>query len=244
MTYKTVSFATCQTPDANVFRVAWRGDDQSRTKIIDVRISTNRYEASAADAAELYVMWLVLSYWEHAGQSRTAKNLNVKVSRGAVKKILRADSTKKELNDLAYFGRTQFSGLPVEVLKKTPWVDWASESDCCVTLDDEPLPRPAVDVPGIGRVSITVHALEEYAADTRGEILAEHVYGRIAERLRGSLQDITLDERTQSHKRRKYGDEVDKTRILVDEHGWQYVLVEERKSEFVLKTVYNRGRGY
>lgn len=243
MTYKVVKFATQPAPQDGRFRVAWCGDLHP-PRILDIAVTSAKYQENGADAAELFAMWLVLVHWENAGQRRTAKNLKLEVSRGAVKKLLRADSAKVELNSLAYFGRTQFFGVEIEVVKKTPWVDWAEPSTCSAVLGDDPLPRPTVSVPGVGDVGITLHALEEYIADTGGDILSAHVYGRIAERLRGSLREVKLSERVAEHKTKKHGLQADKTRIMVDDHGWQYVLLQVGHESYVLKTVYNRGRAY
>lgn len=241
MTYKVVKFITQATDDPRFYRVAWCGEHY--THIIDVKLTGSNYLEFGADAAELYVMWLVLSFWEYAGQKRTARNLRLEVSRGAIKKLMRADSAKLVLNDLAYFGRTQFHGIKMDVEKKTPWADWSAASECTVMLDDKPIPRPTVAIPGLGDVSITLHALEEYAADTKGEIHPENIYSRIAERMREGLSDAVIPSNVERHKRRRHGGEVDRTRIMVDTHGWQYVLLQEGAT-YILKTIYNRGGAY
>lgn len=242
MTYKVVKFSTQPTADPRIFRVAWCGEHYA--KIIEVRVTGAKYAGSMADAAELYVMWLVLCHWEHAGQQRTARNIYFEVSRGAIKKVVRTESTKVELNELAYFARTRFYGVSIQVEKKPKWIDWDAPTDLCVALDDSPLPAPRVEVPGLGHVVITRHAIEEYASDTGHEIKPENIYGRIVERMREGMLDVEMSKRVEEHKRRRHGDkEVENTRILADTHGWHYVFLHEEDA-LILKTIYNRGLGY
>lgn len=242
MTYKVVKFSTQPTTDPLIFRVAWCGEHYA--KIIDVKVTGTKYVGALADAAELYVMWLVLCHWENAGQQRTARNLYFEVSRGAIKKLCRTESTKVELTELAYFARTRFYGVSIVVEKKAKWADWSLLSDLCVTLDDKPLPAPHVEVPGLGRVVITRHAIEEYAADTGHEIKPENIYSRIVERMREGMFTVEMSKSVEEHKRRRHGDsEIENTRILADAHGWHYIFLCER-DVLILKTIYNRGLGY
>lgn len=242
MTYKVVKFSTQPTSDPQIFRVAWCGEHYA--KIIEVKVTGTKYADSMADAAELYVMWLVLCHWEHAGHQRTARNIYFEVSRGAIKKVVRTESTKVELNELAYFLRTRFYGVSIVVDKKPKWIDWSAPSDMSVVLDDSTLPAPWVDVPGLGSVVITRHAIEEYAADTGHEIKPENIYGRIVERMREGMFDVEISKRVEEHKRRRHGEkEVENTRILADAHGWHYVFLCGGDA-IILKTIYNRGLGY
>ncbi len=113
-------------------------------------------------AAELAVMQYLLEEKEVCGRDKTGAGLQLTVTFGAIRKLLRADSSKETLAPYAAFLRTRFIGASVQVEnRKLGWVD----GKCDEQRDDlgvaEPN-KPKLEVGGYGQVELTGHAVEQY----------------------------------------------------------------------------------
>jgi hypothetical protein len=156
MTYKVVRFHTSTGPGDGCYEVAFSGDDRYFQKL-EVHSAVD-FGSDALDYVELFGIWYFLMNIEIAGQGRSAKNLKLVVSRGAVKRLLRESSSKAHLFSFTNALRTQLFGLKnIEVEKVSAWAA-SVETSVCVRWDGLPPDYPEIKNPVLGRVRVTHHA--------------------------------------------------------------------------------------
>lgn len=238
MTYKVVKFHTEKGKGAGIFEVAFNGDDRFFHKL-EVHVSSD-LGPDALDYAELYGIWFILMQLEMAGSARTAKNLKLVVSRGAIKRLLRESSSKAHLFTYTNAIRTQFFGLKdIEVEKAPAWCQELQPS-ICVRWDGAAPPYPEVENPVVGRVGVTYHAVERYYQHTNCEGRSDLIFQKVCRLLRDSDREAILPAKVQKHKASTYGDDGHATKYLNAPSGWQLVVVFPPADQALLLTMYQR----
>lgn len=241
MTYKVVKFSTSKGAVPGLYEVAFCGDDRFYQKL-EVHVSQD-LGPDALDYVELFGIWFYIMAIGSAGMNRTAKGLSLVVSRGAIKKLLRTDSSKAHLFSYTNAIRTQLYGLKAITVEKN--AAWASglEVVTCAKWNGEPPEYPEVENPVLGKVGITYHALQRYYEHTNSEGRQDLVFNKVQKLAREATIEARLDARTIKHKELKYGDASETTRYLNTPSGWQAVIVSRPGVQQVLTTVYQRN-GY
>ncbi len=143
---------------ANVFVTFWMTGLNAKGRV--------RVEISAKEdpriAAELAAMQFLLEEKNVCGQDKTGAGLELSVSFGAIRKLLRTDSSKEALAPYATFLRTRFIGANIHVEnRKLEWIDdkCDAQRDELVVLEPN---LPKLEVGGFGQVELTGHAVEQY----------------------------------------------------------------------------------
>lgn len=238
MTFKVVKFHTTKGQGNGVYEVAFNGDDRYFQKA--VVYLTADLGPDVLDYVELYGIWLFMMELEMGGSRRTAKNLQMVVSRGAIKRLLRETSSKSHLFTYTNAIRTQFFGLTdIEVEKDTDWTKSAPPT-FCIRWDGQPPEYPAVDNPLVGRVGVTYHSVERYYQHTNCEGRTDLVFQKVCRILREADREIVLPAKVQKHKSIAYGDDGQNARHLIAPSGWQTVVVFPANEQPLLLTVYQR----
>lgn len=242
MTFKVVKFFTSETAEQGCYEVAMCGDGRYFHKL-QVRTNAN-LGPDALDYVELYGIWFFIIAIEFAGMARTAKGFSLVVSRGAIKKLLRTDSSKAHLFSYTNSIRTQLYGLEnITVEKAKDWADQV-EPNICSYWDGLPPEQPEVNNPIVGRVGISFHSVQRYFEHTRKEGRMDQVFAKVTRLLRDAVEEVHLDARTMQHKVRAYGASAVEARYLNTAAGWQLVILKGEKGKRFLATVYQRQNGY
>lgn len=146
-----------------VYRVYW-----TNTTIIPmvqkgcIRVKVKSSDLDGGIIAELHAIQYLLEIDEVVGENRAGdKNLTLIVSFGAIRKLSRMDSGKKELSDHSIFLTTRFNGCNIKVEKDDKWI--IADSVPSITLDSDENIEETITVHQIGKVWITAHAVEQYA---------------------------------------------------------------------------------
>lgn len=127
-----------------------------------VRIEVNSSDPDGAIIAELHAIQYLLEIAEVVGENRAGdKFLTLIVSAGAIRKLARMDSVKKDLAEHAIFLTTRFSGCNIKVEKDDRWIVPSCEPS--ITLDSSIRLDETVTMPVIGKVWITAHVVEQFA---------------------------------------------------------------------------------
>ncbi|WP_010487487.1 hypothetical protein [Pseudomonas sp. S9] len=238
MTYQVVKFHTSKGLGDCCYEVAFNGDERCLQKL-EVH-STVDFGSDALDYVELFGIWYFLMSIEIAGQGRSAKNLKLIVSRGAIKRLLRESSSKAHLFSFTNALRTQFFGLnDIEVDKTSAWAANVCTS-ACVRWDGLPPDYPEIENPVLGHVRVTHHAVERYYEATNREGRADQVFQRVCRILREADQEALLPAHVVQHKSRTYAHANDATRYLNTQSGWQGVILFPANEKPLLATVYQR----
>lgn len=112
-------------------------------------------------AAELYAIHHLLSVKEVMGSNRSGNGLQVRVSKGAIKKLQKQRSTQHSLYSLTRFLLTRYLEAQISVEKRDDWLSHSFEEysvdNATVREIDE-----VINVPNIGPVVVTRHALERF----------------------------------------------------------------------------------
>ncbi|MGI0646986.1 hypothetical protein ACRCPS_18375 [Pseudomonas aeruginosa] len=241
MTYKVVKFFTAAGTEPGSYEVTFSGNDRVFHKL-EVRTEVD-LGPDALDYIELFGIWFFIIAIELAGNSRTSKGLSLVVSRGAIKKLFRTDSSKAHLFNYANSIRTQLLGLEdITVEKDAAWTR-AVEKTMCARWDGLPPPYPEVLNPIVGKVGITLHSVRRYYEHTNKEGRIDLIYTKVAKLLRDATTEVFLDARTAKHKELIYGDAVAGTRYLNTSAGWQLVIIRGQNGQTVLATIYQRPNG-
>ena len=112
-------------------------------------------------AAELYAIHHLLSVKEVMGSNRSGNGLQIRVSKGAIKKLQKQRSTQHSLYSLTRFLLTRYQEAQISVEKRDDWLSHSFEEysvdNATVREIDE-----VINVPNIGPVVVTRHALERF----------------------------------------------------------------------------------
>lgn len=112
-------------------------------------------------AAELYAIHHLLSVKEVMGSNRSGNGLQIRVSKGAIKKLQKQRSTQHSLYSLTRFLLTRYQEAQISVEKRDDWLSHSFEEysvdNATVREIDE-----VINVPNIGPVVVTRHALQRF----------------------------------------------------------------------------------
>lgn len=238
MTYKVVKFHTEKGKGEGAFQVAFNGDDRF-FHVLDIHVSAD-LGPDALDYAELFGIWYFLMHVEMAGVKRTAKNLKLVVSRGAIKRLLRESSSKSHLFNYTNALRTQFYGLKdIEVEKQPSWCQ-DLQPTISTRWDGSPPPYPEVINPIVGSVGITYHAVERYFSHTNCEGRVDLIFQKVCKLVREASREVALPAKVLKHKSAVYGDDGQNVKYLTTPAGWQAVVSTSRNGSGLLLTIYQR----
>ncbi|HDY7681940.1 TPA: hypothetical protein RQJ98_000417 [Vibrio vulnificus] len=177
-------------------------------------------------AAELYAIHHLLSMKEVMGSNRSGNGLQIRVSKGAIKKLQKQRSTQHSLYSLTRFLLTRYQEAQISVEKREDWLSYSFEEysvdNATVREIDE-----VINVPNIGPVVVTRHALERFV-ERLSDGVPKHPWKALCTKLLCSaLTKAELPESVATKKAKKYAQEAE---------FWQHV---ESKMYFVMITGYS-----
>ena len=155
-----LSLFTRSTEEPGKFHVYWRTGLVVKGCVV-VKIKTGIAE-DADIAAELSAARYLLEDQNVCGHNKAGKGLELRVTFGAIKKLVREESSKSYLSPYANFLRTRFVGAAIDVENRNQ--DWANE-ECHRDTVELIVDRPKVTtitVGGFGEVELTSHAIQRY----------------------------------------------------------------------------------
>lgn len=142
----------------NEFNVYWRNGVQKQG-VLTVCVKTN-LPADHIVVAELAAMKHLLEEKAIFGEDRGGKNLLLSISSGsAIRKLARMQSTKMHLVPYARFLITRFAGADLTVERDEEWIKPRAMNNA-ERIEVNGAENSFIDLPGVGRVSITRHVLE------------------------------------------------------------------------------------
>lgn len=136
--------------------VYWRHGEKPWQRI-EVELSQTLCDPAAA--AELAVLHHLLLVREIAGQNRGSAGLQLCCTRGAVRKLFRGKSNKKDLIPYAAFLRARFPDASLRVIRPPAIEEASAEPHARITLDG---PLTWLTPSRMAPVQITRHALERF----------------------------------------------------------------------------------
>ena len=231
-------FATTEAVFNNhvVVRVYWRSG-LHRKNAVDVRLALTCRDPQAA--AEAIAIRHLLGEANIFNANRTGINLNIVVSKGAVKKMARTNSCNKaELYDYGYPLITRYKEAGISVSKDRSWFPFDGQLPHVPFINGESLRGiEKIDSKGMGKVAITRHALERYGQNC-GTLDMNTAWKNLHRRLDSPLAQLTLPTNVLQHKLKKYGD---KPEVWVgrDNNPLHYVFV-PKNDHRVLVTLFNK----
>ncbi|MDG3030305.1 hypothetical protein QQA20_04205 [Vibrio parahaemolyticus] len=159
-------------------------------------------------AAELYAIHHLLSVKEVMGSNRSGNGLQIRVSKGAIKKLQKQRSTKNSLYSLTRFLLTRYQEAQISVEKRDDWLSHSFEEysvdNATVREIDE-----VINVPNIGPVVVTRHALERFV-ERLSDGVPKHPWKALISKLfSSSLTKAILPEKVTLHKNQKYNKKAD-----------------------------------
>lgn len=146
-------------PVDGYYLVSWRTGLATRGRL---RVHVPPALPDSRIAAELGAMRHLLEDRDACGNAKTGKGLNLKVSCGAIRKLMQADSAKEHLVGYAAFLRTRFVGCAIDVANRdTDWVreegEWPMEEIVAKNHS-----HAVIQAGELGDVALTGHAMERF----------------------------------------------------------------------------------
>ncbi|OUL57074.1 hypothetical protein [Pseudoalteromonas ulvae] len=159
-------------------------------------------------AAELYAIHHLLSVKEVMGSNRSGNGLQIRVSKGAIKKLQKQRSTQHSLYSLTRFLLTRYQEAQISVEKRDDWLSHSFEEysvdNATVREIDE-----VINVPNIGPVVVTRHALERFV-ERLSDGVPKHPWKALCSiLLYAVLEKAKLPEKVASRKAKKYAQEAE-----------------------------------
>lgn len=159
-------------------------------------------------AAELYAIHHLLSVKEVMGSNRSGNGLQIRVSKGAIKKLQKQRSTQHSLYSLTRFLLTRYQEAQISVEKRDDWLSHSFEEyivdNTTVREIDE-----VINVPNIGPVVVTRHALERLL-ERLSDGAPKHPWKALCSKLLCSgLTKTQLPEKVAIQKAKKYAQEAE-----------------------------------
>lgn len=149
---------TQPTRDPKTFDVFWMTGLIQKGRIEVVM----QFEESACVAAELSAIHYLLTTKNACGHDKAGAGLRIVVSRPEILPLLTGSADDGRMARYASFLRTRFLGAVVTCDEES--YDWAGVD--CDRLTDYlrvyDAPQTTIDVPGIGQVELTAHAVAQY----------------------------------------------------------------------------------
>ncbi|WP_025674190.1 hypothetical protein [Salinivibrio socompensis] len=159
-------------------------------------------------AAELYAIHHLLSVKEVMGINRSGNGLQIRVSKGAIKKLQKQRSTQHSLYNLTRFLLTRYQEAKISVEKRDDWISYPFEQYSVdnVTVRDI---DEVINVSNIGSVVVTRHALERFV-ERLSEGVPKHPWNALCSKLLCSaLTKAQLPESVAIQKAKKYAQEAE-----------------------------------
>jgi hypothetical protein len=159
-------------------------------------------------AAELYAIHHLLSVKEVMGINRSGNGLQIRVSKGAIKKLQKQRSTQHSLYNLTRFLLTRYQEAKISVEKRDDWILYPLEQYSVdnVTVRDI---DEVINVPNIGPVVVTRHALERFV-ERLSDGAPKHPWKALCTKLLCSgLTKAQLPESVAIQKAKKYAQEAE-----------------------------------
>lgn len=224
----------------------WKTEHRTGTVRVQVRLSIS----DPTTLAELWALRYLLIDEEVAGTDRSGSGLTLHVSRGAIRKLFRMQSSKRDLVPYAHWLTVRFVGADVVVAKrlrdpdaflagrlaKEP-VHYPSDGDALVVTEDSN-PDDLIRVRGIGDVRLTHHAVERYAQHTGIERIVRS-WKRLKRKLRtAQLQPASLPRHARTRKALRYEETAEHYRA----DDWYFVFIPDAENANLktLVTVFHR----
>lgn len=221
-------------------RVFWRVGTKKRG-ILDVTLDF-AHEESALLGELVAMQHLLFDRKVFDREPGSGSGYKLVVSKGAIRKLALAKSSKKFAVKFAGFLTNRMKGVSIEVSQDYEFMPTAEDCEpeelggersiYAKTFDE-------VDTPAMGRILVTQHAVEQYQERiTSGS--PTKPWASLVGRLKNpELRIVRLDPKVVKHKLRKYG--------RVDEFwghptsSFRYVVRREDNGDGVLVTVFERG---
>jgi len=147
------------------FNIYWRNGHQVAGLIT---VSVHHSLADPDVIAELSALQWLLCQRSVFGTTQNGKGLHLKVSAGAIRKAVRAESAgeggqfgKPHLKPYAQFLTSRFAGAILEVSKEPSWIPEGLPAGHARLSIRKPLPN-LVDIPGLGWVVVSKHAFDRF----------------------------------------------------------------------------------
>jgi len=218
-----------------VVRVFWR-TGLHRRQAVDIKLNLDCSDKQAA--AELIAIRFLLGDAHAFSKNRVGKNLRIVVSKGAIKKLSRQATQKKNLYDYGYPIFTRYAGAEIVVSKDSSWFPTADElNEVPVVSGEDYNGMEKIESEQLGQVAITRHALERYAqhCDT---INIDTTWKNLCRRLINTkMERLKLPERVILHKLKRYGQEPEVW--MNPENPLHYVFCNNSDHK-ILVTVFNK----
>ena len=221
----------------NIVRVFWRmGRDGVCKGAYDILIPP-AYVLDAAILGELAALRHLLGVRRISGENRNGTGLHLVVSRGAIKKLAEKKSSKAYLAEFSHFLTTRYFDAQIIVEKDKGWLpaDPGQVKTVEINLDGIN-PIEFIETPLLGKVTISSHALTEYAA-VAGTADASQSWRSISRRLKGRLSKVEISVSLASVHRRKYPNKSSETWKHPDD-TMHFVFSREKPDLLVIVTVY------
>ena len=211
---------------------------QKRFGRLDIEIPPNTNDTEVV--AELIGLRYLLIEKEIFGNQAAGNGLTLQVTKGAIRKVLKGQSSKKHLVPYAQFLRTRYVDADIEVSKPNAeqlerWsaIKVAENVPYCVGDHGN-----VVDTLAIGPVEITAHAVERYAERLLdGDV--KRIWRSLIQRLQhAGLVDADLPARVRAHKLKKYADRPGQRIVKHPDGTMHFVLVPNGQGEMTLVTVF------
>ncbi|GHX23827.1 hypothetical protein VCSRO61_2430 [Vibrio cholerae] len=159
-------------------------------------------------AAELYAIHHLLSVKEVMGSNRSGNGLQIRVSKGAIKKLQKQRSIQHSLYSLTRFLLTRYQEAQISVEKSDDWLSYLFEEYSVdnVTVRDI---DEVINVPNIGPVVVTHHALDRFV-ERLSDGVPKHPWKALCSKLLCSgLTKTQLPENVAIQKAKKYAQEAE-----------------------------------
>jgi len=145
---------------------------------------------------------------EVVGSNRSGNGLQIRVSKGAIKKLHKQRSTQHSLYSLTRFLLTRYQEAQISVEKRDDWLSRSFEEysvdNATVREIDE-----VINVPNIGPVVVTRHALERFV-ERLSDGAPKHPWKALCSKLLCSeLTKTQLPEKVATQKVKKYAREAE-----------------------------------
>ncbi|MFC5076780.1 hypothetical protein VTH8203_00070 [Vibrio thalassae] len=159
-------------------------------------------------AAELYAIHHLLSVKEVMGSNRSGNGLQIRVSKGAIKKLQKQRSTQHSLYSLTRFLLTRYQEAQISVEKSDDWLSYLFEEYSVDNVTVRGIDE-VINVPNIGPVVVTHHALDRFV-ERLSDGVPKHPWKALCSKLLCSgLTKTQLPENVAIQKAKKYAQEAE-----------------------------------
>jgi hypothetical protein len=223
-----------ETEKGRIVRVFWRQGQSACKGAYDVLV--RGIGADAGVFAELAALRHLLSVKNISGTNRNGENLCLLVSHGAVKKLANMKSQKAELIGFNHFLTTRYAGAEIIVKKDRDWLPEDQDSVPAIEIDLDDMKEPeAMEIPNLGKIVITRHALDKYH-EVAGTAGLPQSWRSINRRLRDKLERVGVPAKVALKKQIKHRTE--SSEIWKNPDNPMHFVFSREASCLVLLTVY------